>query len=129
MGTGPDVREFCYMEVAVNISIGSITRLLGLTLVLGGFVAVLAGCADTLTYSKDSRAYGLKLMQDKEYADAAGAFRNGVKQNPTDYESYFYLGQCYDQMNQRHDAIAAYKTCLLQMSHTLQGRDDVAFRQ
>src|SRR5690348_10386207 len=112
---------------SVNTSYSSIARFVALTLALSGFTAGVIGCAETLTYSKDSRAHGLELMQQKEYTDAAAAFRNGVKQNPTDYESYFYLGQCYDQTNQRHDAIAAYKTCLLEMSHTLQGRDDVAF--
>ena len=32
-------------------------------------------------------------------------------------------------MRQRHDAISAYKTCLEVMERTLQGRDDIAFRQ
>jgi len=91
--------------------------------------AGMVGCADQITYSKDSRERGMMLMQQKEYADAAGAFRNGVRQNPTDYEAYFYLGQANDAMNQRHDAIAAYHTCLDVMARTLAGRDDIAFRQ
>src|SRR5262249_44757313 len=89
----------------------------------------LVGCADQITYSKDSREAGLIHMQKQEYAEAAGAFRNGTRQNPTDYEAYFYLGQANDKMNQRQEAIAAYKTCLDVMSRTLAGRDDINFRQ
>jgi tetratricopeptide (TPR) repeat protein len=119
-------RCFCYTEVAVNTSISRITRYLTLGVAL---IGLSAGCADTITFSKDSRAHGLELMKKQEYAEASGAFRNAVRQNPTDYESYFYLGQANDAMNQRHDAIAAYKTCLDVMNRTPVGRDDVAFRQ
>jgi tetratricopeptide (TPR) repeat protein len=121
-------RANCYMEVAVNTSIFRISRYLSLSLV-ALVVGLAAGCADTITFSKDSRAHGLELMKKQQYAEAAGAFRNGVRQNPTDYESYYYLGQANDAMNQRHDAIAAYKTCLEVMDRTPVGRDDVAFRQ
>src|SRR5439155_8285276 len=71
--SGLDCLAFCYTEVAVNTSFFFV-RSIAVTLMLVG----LAGCADTLTYSKDSRATGLRLMQEKQYPDAAGAFHNGV---------------------------------------------------
>lgn len=92
-------------------------------------LALVAGCADVVTYSKDSRNEGLRLMRAQEYADAAGAFRNATRQNPRDYQSYYYLGESYAQISQWQQSIAAYRTCLEVMDSTVAGRDDLEFRQ
>jgi tetratricopeptide (TPR) repeat protein len=89
-------------EVAVNSLLRASSQFL-----IAGLICAVAGCADVVTYSKDSRNEGLRLMRAQEYADAAGAFRNATRQNPRDYQSYFYLGEAY--------AIA--------------GKDDLEFRQ
>lgn len=91
--------------------------------------ASLAGCADIVTYSKDSRKEGLKLYHEQQYADAAGAFRNAVRQNPLDYQSECYLGQSYVQMGQNEQAIHAFRTSLEVMSKDIIGKNDAAFRQ
>lgn len=99
--------------------------LLGLTL----SVLTLAGCADIITYSKDARKEGLKLYGEQQYADAAGAFRNAVRQNPLDYKSYCYLGQSYEQIGQHEQAIHAFRTSLQVMAKDIEGKRDFKFRQ
>ncbi|MCS7034128.1 MAG: tetratricopeptide repeat protein [Phycisphaerae bacterium] len=97
-----------------------------------GFVLVLVliagGCADLVTYSKDSRRAGIELYNRQAYADAAGAFRNAVRQNPRDYRSYYYLGACNDQLGHYQQAIAAYKTSYQVIDTTVDGRQDPDFR-
>jgi Flp pilus assembly protein TadD len=107
------------MEVAVNKSIVSLF-MLGLTFALGG-------CADVVTYSGKAKNEGMKLYQQGDYADAAGAFRESARQMPTNYEAYYYLGACYDQMGQFQQAIPAFKTALETSALTLAGKEDVAF--
>jgi len=111
-------------EVAVN----SILRVSSQLLIVGLIFAV-AGCADVITYSKDSRKEGLRLMRAQEYADAAGAFRNATRQNPRDYQSYFYLGESYAKLNQWQQSVAAYRTSLEVLDSTIAGKDDLEFRQ
>ncbi len=109
----------------------SLTRLLRISAGISAVAVVLfaVGCADIVTYGKDSRREGLKLYQRQQYADAAGAFRNAVKQNPMDYQSYCYLGETYVQLGQHQQAIQAFRTSLEVMNTTAAGKDDVASRQ
>lgn len=109
------------MEVAVKLAyrLASIA-LIGITL---------AGCADIITYSKDSRKEGLRLYSEQQWADAAGAFRNAVRQNPLDYKSYSYLGQCCEQLGEHEQAIHSFRTSLEVMSKDIEGKYDIAFRQ
>jgi len=112
-------------EVAVNASICRVSsRILALALIFAGI-----GCADIVTYSKDSREEGLRLLRAQEYADAAGAFRNATRQNPRDYQSYFYMGQSYAFLNQWQQSVAGYRTSLEVMDATLAGKADTNFRQ
>ncbi|HEX3355577.1 MAG TPA: tetratricopeptide repeat protein [Tepidisphaeraceae bacterium] len=90
---------------------------------------MLVGCADIITYSKDSRKHGLELYNQEQYADAAGAFRNATKQNPLDYQSYCYLGESYEQLGQHEQAIHAFRTSLEVMNKDVIGKHDIAFRQ
>jgi tetratricopeptide (TPR) repeat protein len=114
-------QTFRYMEVAVRLA----SRTLSIALI----AITLAGCADIITYSKDSRKEGLKLYSEQQWADAAGAFRNAARQNPLDYKSYCYLGDCYEQLGQHQEAIHAFRTSLEVMSKDIDGRYDIAFRQ
>lgn len=113
---------FRYMEVAVRSSFQRIVCLaiIGITLV---------GCADIITYSKDSRREGLKLYREQQYADAAGAFRNAVRQNPLDYQSYCYLGESQVQLGQYEQAIHSFRTSLEVMKKDIEGKRDLEFRQ
>lgn len=98
--------------------------LAGVAILLG-----IAGCADVMTYSQDAHHEGLKLYRQGAYADAAGAFRNSVRQNPRNYQGYYYLGMCYDQLGQYQQAIVAFKTARQTINLTLEGKEDTQCRQ
>lgn len=105
--------------------------------VLRGLVAVallslfvgLTGCADAMTYAAKSRAEGMKLYREQAYSDAAGAFRNAIRQDPRDYQAQYYLAVCYDEMKLHQQAFSQYRTALDVMQRTLAGRDAADFRQ
>ena len=84
--------------------------------VSGGALALLTACGmdtqDVLTWSKDAKREGFQAYNDGQYAEAAGAFRNAIRQNPNDPESEYWLGMCYEQTQSWHEAIDAYKTSL-----------------
>ena len=67
-----------------------------------------AGCTDMVTFSKQSHDQGMEYYQDKDYADAAGAFQNAVRQVPNDYQDHYYLATCLAAQGQWEQAIHAY---------------------
>ena len=90
---------------------------------------LITGCQQELiSHNAESRAAGVKAFGDGQYGDAAGAFRNAVRADPRDYKSQFYLGQCYEKMNQPQQALQAYKASLDAQPHTLAGQEDKAQR-
>jgi Tfp pilus assembly protein PilF len=101
------------MEVAVIEGIIRVANLSGrilkqkLPAVL--LVAALSGgCADFATFSKQSHDQGMEYYQQKDYADAAGAFRNAVRQVPNDYQDHYYLATCLAAQGQWEQAIHSY---------------------
>jgi Tfp pilus assembly protein PilF len=118
-----------YMEVAM------MARLLskqGRSLVLLPLFSLLliaaSGCTEAVTFANRSREEGMRLYADKAYTDAAGAFRNAIRQDPRDYESQFYLGVCYDEQGQHQQAFSQYRTTLEIMANTQAGRNEDEFR-
>ena len=121
-----------------------ITSLPGISRTLGGAtlgLAVLigAGCGNSsggnqnssmiaVTNTKAVRNTGIAQYNAGEYTEAAGTFKNATRQDPRDYQSFCYLGDCYQQMGQQQQAIQAYKTSLATATRTLQGREDAAFK-
>jgi tetratricopeptide (TPR) repeat protein len=101
------------------------TILLGV--VVAPLVAGLTGC-EVATFSEDARRKGLALYQQNNYTDAAGSFQNAVKQRPTDYKSYYYLGQSYEKLDQLQRAIQAYKAARDVQPETLEGIQDRGMR-
>ncbi len=97
-------------------------------LALGLSVAVATGgCGpETFTYAKDARAEGMTLYGQSDYVAAAAAFANATRQDPRDYQSYYYLGASYQATNSYTQAIAAYRNCLATAPMTLAGKQDVA---
>jgi tetratricopeptide (TPR) repeat protein len=89
---------------------------------------ILVGCAELTASSKHSREQGQKLYNEGEYVDAAGAFRMAVRDDPTDYRSWYWLGQSYDKTQSYHQAIQAYRTALDVRKRTAPGREDEAMR-
>lgn len=97
------------------------------SLAVGGLFA--GGCADAITYSRDAQRAGMKLYNEANYADAAGAFKNSVRQNPQNYEGHYYLGASYEKLQQYQQAIAAYKTARQTIVLSVEGRHDDEMKQ
>lgn len=106
-----------------------ITRAQTLSILRRCSVAALAlslgGCAEVLTYSKDAQKEGVKLYIAGDYANAAGAFRESVRQQPTNYLGWYYLGMSDLQIRNYQDAIVAFRTARGLINKTLDGRHDI----
>jgi tetratricopeptide (TPR) repeat protein len=117
------------MEVAMRRSFGqSAVRALFTLTVISSFLA-LAGCADLVTYSRKANEEGMRCYREGAYGDAAGAFRQAIRQDPRDYRSHFYLGVCFGELNEFQQAFSEYHTTLEVMNQGPVGRADDAFRQ
>lgn len=105
-------------------------RVAGRAACAAGLVIVLlaGGCGDVITFSNKAREEGLRLYSEGMYGDAAGAFRNAIRQEPRDYRSHFYLGVCYDEMKQYQQAFQQYHAAREIMMQTPEGRADTDFR-
>ena len=81
-----------------------------------GSLCMLAACGtDMLTYAQDAKCAGIGQYNDGNYSDAVGSFRSAVRQDPTDAEAEYWLGLSYEQTQNYHEAINAYKTSLAVM--------------
>ncbi len=87
------------------------------------------GCADVVTYSKDAQREGLRLYAEGDYGNAAGAFRNSTRQNPRNYQGYYWLGASYEQLKQWQLALASYKTARSTLNLTIEGKYDREYRE
>jgi tetratricopeptide (TPR) repeat protein len=114
--------EFAMSALMPRSSVGRIALLAG-----GLLAGAVAGCGpETFTYAKDAKAEGMRLYADSDYVDAAAAFANATRQDPRDYQSYYYLGASYQASGSYLQAIGAYRSCLGAAPMTLAGKQDVA---
>src|SRR2546421_2338860 len=90
---------------------------------------LLGGCSGFLTKFEEPQAQGLRLYQEKNYTEAAGAFRNAIRKDPRDYKSHYYMAVALDADGRYQEAIEAYRTALDVQNVTYEGQDDKAFRQ
>lgn len=89
---------------------------------------LLTGCTqDVVTFANKSREEGMLFYNERAYSDAAGAFRNAVRQDPRDARSHFYLGVCYDELKQHQQAFSQYRTALEVLKQTHQETTDTEF--
>ena len=89
----------------------------------------LSGCGtEVISYNRQFREQGLVQLEKRDYPDAASSFSNALRQEPGDYTSRYYLGQCEEKMSKLQAAIQQYRTCLDVMSHSLEGKGDAEFR-
>jgi Tfp pilus assembly protein PilF len=126
------------MEVAVNEAVYRVANLAGrffnqklsVTLLAAGLSAagLSAGCADIVTFSKQSHDQGMEYYQQKDYADAAGAFRDAVRQVPNDYHDHYYLATCYTAMGQWQQAIHSYTDAREIMAIDDLGKQDIKLK-
>lgn len=91
--------------------------------------AGLAGCGtEIISYNRQFREQGMSQYTQADYPAAAGSFENAIRQEPGDYTSHYYLGQCCEKMNKPQQAIQQYRTTLTVMEHSLEGKTDSEFR-
>jgi tetratricopeptide (TPR) repeat protein len=110
-------------------SFRSIHRLILGAAIATALIVVSAGCQqEILSTNSQMRTEGIKQLDEGNYADAAGAFRNAIRSDPRDYRSQFYLAQCYEKLKQYQQAIQAYKASLDAQPGTLAGQEDKAQR-
>jgi Tfp pilus assembly protein PilF len=114
------------MEVAVIITsrTASYFRSITMSLLAGCLLVLSTGCADSWTDNTSPRNKGIALYKQGEYADAAGSFRNAIREDPRDYKSHYYLAASYQGLGQYQQAIQAYKSTLSVMTTTLAGQED-----
>ncbi len=122
-----------------ELNSGSKGRLLATALALVAGAISLAGCQSSdvssavtnvlVPANEQSREKGVTLYNAGDYADAAGAFNNAVRQDPRDYQSHYYLGRAYEAMGSYQQSIESYHTSLLVMHNSMFGHDDGTFRQ
>jgi Tfp pilus assembly protein PilF len=93
--------------------------------------AGLAGCGggispEMITYNHRAyREQGIEKFDKADYVNAASSFKEALRQEPGDYTSRYYLGECYDKMGHPQQAIEEYRTTLTSMVHSLEGKGDV----
>lgn len=91
---------------------------------IAALVLSLGGCQEVFTYSKDAQKEGVKLYVAGDYTNAAGAFRESVRQQPGNYMGWYYLGMSDLQTNNYQDAIVAFRTARGLIGKTLEGKHD-----
>lgn len=96
--------------------------------------AGLAGCGggispEMITYNHAAyRQQGVEKFEKADYVNAASDFKEALRQEPGDYTSRYYLGECYDKMGHPQQAIEEYRTTLTNMVHSLEGKGDFQTR-
>ena len=120
--------KFSYMEVAMSLSFKRLTRRSCAAIASVAIATAIFGCSTILTNTRVDREKGIKLYNDGQYADAAGAFRETIKHNPADLQSHLYLAQSLDHMGAYEQAVEQYRTTLQIMENSLEGRDNRPLR-
>jgi len=91
--------------------ISQLTVRLSVVLLAAMLLSLSGGCgSEVLTYSQDSKQQGIQNMNDGKYVDAAADFRNAIRQDPSNPQFFYLLGQCNEKLAQWHEAVDAYKT-------------------
>jgi len=113
------------MEVAV---IFSHSRSICVTLASLLMAPLSGGCSGLFTKYEDPQQVGLRLYQEKNYTEAAGAFRTAIRKEPRDYKSQYLLAVACDADGRFQESIEAYRASLDIMNITYDGQADTEFR-
>jgi Tfp pilus assembly protein PilF len=90
----------------------------------------LTGCGtDIISYNREFRTQAIAQYNKQDYVGAAQTFKAALRNEPGDYTSRYYLGQCYSFMGHPQQAIEEYHTTLSVMTNSLEGRTDVEMRR
>jgi tetratricopeptide (TPR) repeat protein len=111
--------------MSARLPLAWVIRSATLAAVASSLAVAAGGCGpETFTYAKDAKAEGMSLYARSDYVGAAAAFANATRQDPRDYQSYYYLGASYQATNSYQQAIVAYRNCLAAAPMTLAGQQD-----
>jgi tetratricopeptide (TPR) repeat protein len=86
------------------------------------------GCSGFLTKAEDPKEAGMRLYQEQNYTESAGAFRNAIRRDPRDYKSHYYLAVACNADGRYQEAIEQFRAALDIMNVTYEGKEDSAFR-
>ena len=65
------------------------------------------------TYMYAYREKAIALYQEKKYEEAIKVLRRGVTLQNNFDEGYYWMGKCYEKLNQKEQAIQSYQSALL----------------
>lgn len=74
------------------------------------------------TYMYAYREKGIALYQEKKYEDAIKVLSRGVTLQNNFDEGYFWMGKCYEKLNQKDEAIQSYQNALLYDKNFIEAR-------
>lgn len=112
----------------------SFARAAAVVVLAAGGAGLAIGCnggiqPEVITYNPRAfREQGIGQFQKGDYTGASSSFKEALRQEPGDYTSRYYLGQCFDKMGEPQRAIEEYHTTLNVMTHSLEGKTDTAVR-
>jgi len=59
------------------------------------------------------REKGIALYQEKKYEEAIKVLSRGVTLQNNFDEGYYWMGKCYEKLNEKEEAIQSYQSALL----------------
>jgi tetratricopeptide (TPR) repeat protein len=59
------------------------------------------------------REKGIALYQEKKYEEAIKVLSRGVTLQNNFDEGYYWMGKCYEKLNEKNEAIQSYQNALL----------------
>jgi tetratricopeptide (TPR) repeat protein len=59
------------------------------------------------------REKGIALYQEKKYEEAIKVLSRGVTLQNNFDEGYYWMGKCYEKLNEKDEAIQSYQNALL----------------
>jgi tetratricopeptide (TPR) repeat protein len=65
------------------------------------------------TYMYAYREKGIALYQEKKYEEAIKVLSRGVTLQNNFDEGYYWMGKCYEKLNEKNEAIQSYQNALL----------------
>ena len=90
----------------------------------------LVGCGtDVISYNREFRQTAFAQYDKQDYLNAAQTFKAALREEPGDYMSRYFLATCYEFMNRPQEAIEEYRTTLITMSNSMEGKGDLVTRR
>jgi Flp pilus assembly protein TadD len=117
------------MEVAVKSASSHRFLSFAPVAVIALLAAGIGGCGtDLISYNREFRQHGFTQYNQQDYLNAAQNFKLALRDEPGDYLSRYYLGNCYEYMGHPLPAVKEYRTTLSVMDNSFEARQDMVTR-